>query len=171
MKKISLLVLLFCFHTLGLVGLFHTGLFSALVFFYRGMVYILLTSVFLLLSFRLIRKYVSYTVSTQIACVCMFLSLQSMFFVLVPVTLDRSISIFILGEFERAGDAGISELQMEQSFTENYVKRKQALPKRFTEQLQTKSISKTSSGYVITPWGKRLVSFFSLIGSLYNLKK
>ena len=90
-------------------------------------------------------------------------------FTLVPVTLDRSISVFMLDEFNRAGELGLTESQMEHSFIENYVKSKKALSKRYTEQLQSGTIRTNENGFVITAKGVLLHTMFGIIGKLYGL--
>jgi hypothetical protein len=75
----------------------------------------------------------------------------------------------MLDEFNRAGELGLTDSQMEHSLIENYVKNKKALSKRYAEQLQSGTIRKTENGFVITAKGALLHAIFGIVGKLYGL--
>lgn len=157
MKRILLPLLLFIACSLLFLSLFQTELFQNLVLFYRGIVFLLMVSI----------VYWFFTKSRSLVVV--FFCMHLTFFTLVPVTLDRSISVFMLDEFNKAGELGVSENQMEISFIENYVKNKKALPKRYAEQLQSGTIRTSKNGFIITAKGVFLHAIFGIVGKLYGL--
>ncbi len=167
MKRIFSLLGYSVFATAFLIGLFHTGLFSGLVFFYRGLVYIFLSSIFFLLL--LIRNN-QFSRSVFVSSVIVFFCMHTMFFTLIPVTLDRSISVFLL-RYMAENQVSVSSQDLEKELTGTYIQKNHAIDKRMIEQLQTGSIVEHTDGFQITNKGLILVRLYEIIGAVFGINK
>lgn len=97
---------------------------------------------------------------------CFFINI--FVFCMVPVTLERSISVFMLNDMNNKGNEYTKE-EIEQVFIDKYVYEYEAFEKRFEEQLYTGTISYNQGKYTISDKGKKMVDMFYLIKILYNV--
>src|SRR5437763_322860 len=106
--KASTIIILIAIHaslflaaTSLFIVLFHTGLFSNIdIFFYRGIMLLLVTCFVLLTGLFLLKRKQHIRIFTYrdvILSVVITFSFNIVFFTHIPVTADRSLSIFILG--------------------------------------------------------------------------
>ena len=155
------------------ISLLHTGIFKNMdVLFYRGIFLLILVVIIIaLLLFFLKDKYLKINIKDIICIVIVIFSFNLTFFTLVPVTIDRSVTVFTLGKFDKAIEKSLTKEEMEKIFIDDYVYEKGAFDKRFKEQVTTGSIKKdeNSDKYVLTDRGKKLIKLFELIGRLYNV--
>ena len=153
--------------------LLHTGLFKNMdVLFYRGIFLLIVVVIIIVLSLLFLKdKYLKINVKDIICIAIVILSFNLTFFTLVPVTIDRSVTVFTLGQFDKASENMLTKEEMEKIFIDDYVYEKGAFDKRFKEQVTTGSIKKdeNSDKYVLTSRGKTLIKLFELIGKLYNV--
>ena len=89
-------------------------------------------------------------------------------FTLIPVTVERSVSVFMLSYMSDHSDTAYTEDDIEEVFIDEYVETYGAFQKRFYEQGVTGSIEETENGYVITDRGETLVSMFRFIGKIFG---
>ena len=170
---IILLIITTIFSVILHIGLLHTGIFKKMdVLFYRGI--FLLILVVIIIAFILLflkDKYLKINIKDIICIVIVIFSFNLTFFTLVPVTIDRSITVFTLGKFDKAIEKSLTKEEMEKIFIDDYVYEKGAFDKRFKEQVTTGSIKKddNSDKYMLTDRGKTLIKLFELIGRLYNV--
>ena len=155
------------------ISLLHTGIFKNMdVLFYRGIFLLILVVIIIaLILFFLKDKYLKINIKDIICIVIVIFSFNLTFFTLVPVTIDRSVTVFTLGKFDKAIEKSLTKEEMEKIFIDDYVYEKGAFDKRFKEQVTTGSIKKdeNSDKYVLTDRGKTLIKLFELIGRLYNV--
>lgn len=153
--------------------LLHTGLFKNIdVLFYRGIVLLILVLIIIVLALYLIKdRYLKISIKDIICIAIVILSFNLTFFTLVPVTIDRSITVFTLGKYNEAYDNSLSKEEMEKIFIDEYVFDRGAFDKRFKEQVTTGSIKKdeNSDKYILTNRGKNLIKIFEIIGKMYNV--
>ena len=95
-------------------------------------------------------------------------SINIFFFCMVPVTIERSISVFMLNEMNEKDF--YTKKEIENLFIEKYVYEYGAFDKRFKEQIATGTISKTNSKYYLNKNGKKLLKKFKFIKNIYNIK-
>jgi hypothetical protein len=89
------------------------------------------------------------------------------FFVIVPVTLDRSISTFLLSRME---GEGFSEPQLRQAFEREYVERNAAIARRLAEQLASGTIRPDDGGrFSLTDRGTAFLTAARMITRLYGV--
>ena len=155
------------------MGLLHTGIFKNMdVLFYRGIFLLILVVIIIALILLFLKdKYLKINIKDIICILIVIFSFNLTFFTLVPVTIDRSVTVFTLGKFDKAIEKSLTKEEMEKIFIDDYVYEKGAFDKRFKEQVTTGSIKKdeNSDKYVLTDRGKTLIKLFELIGRLYNV--
>jgi uncharacterized membrane protein len=172
------MLLYFSFFIIGtalFIFLFHTPLFSSIsVFFYRGVVLLVVSSFLIILMLVYLKKKAfGNLIDTRdiILLVTLIFCLNLVFFTLVPVTVDRSMSIFLLGYMNKHSDAKLTNQQITKVFIEEYVQKNKALNKRFDEQLVSGNIVIKKGGYQITNQGKSLIHFFQFTADLFGINK
>ena len=154
------------------VLLFHTSLFHGAVFFYRGILYLVLISAVMaaILSY-LTYKGARIDYRDTMLSVVGFFCITLVFFTHVPVTADRSISIFLLGYMDANNGRIITGNEMGRVFLDTYIASDSALQKRFTEQLQSGTIEQSENGYRITRRGTFLIQFYAFITDIFGIGK
>lgn len=159
------------------IVLFHTALFANVkVLMYRGILLIVVTGIILAVFYYVINKITKgkgclsrFEAKDIFAAIIVFMCIKLMFFTLVPVTVERSVSVFTLSKIAFMENQTISKPEMEEIFIDEYVDKNDAFGKRIDEQLVTGSIKKNADDtYTLTNRGNFLVNFFRFIGKLYN---
>lgn len=86
-------------------------------------------------------------------------SASACFLVLFPVTIDRSVSVYLLATIDRQGPDGISPAQLEAAFVSGYVRDMRAMDRRIAEQALSGNVVQDAQGNVhLTPQGRRFVA-------------
>ena len=151
------------------VLLFWAGVASSIgILFYRGialaMVAALVTGIIAMWPAR--RTSDS---SLPIAAAALSLSFNICFLVLLPVTVDRSVSVYLLSTIEQREDSGVTSAQLQKSFVDGYVVRMGAIDRRIDEQRKSGNVTVDAGGKVhLTRQGERFMSFSRLIARLFG---
>lgn len=165
---IYLVVYLLC--STVFVLLFHTPLLKGMeVLMYRGIVFILMTGILAaILMLFCKRKWSSLFDFKDIILMFLgFCSVNMVLFTLIPVTVERSVSVFTLSYMEE--NPGVYTIEdMEKIFQEKYVCEFQAFDKRFKEQIVSGNVDETEEGYVLNERGKFTVKFFRVVSSMFG---
>lgn len=86
-------------------------------------------------------------------------SISACFLILFPVTIDRSVSVYLLATIDRQGPDGISSSDLEGAFVSGYVRDMRAIDRRIGEQRISGNIDQDANGTVrLTPQGRRFVA-------------
>ena len=163
----------FIIGTTVFVLLFHTQLFKNVdILFYRGILLlattcVLITAIQILLKRRLYFSFITYR--DILLCLVLVFCLNLVFFTHVPVTADRSISVFILGYMNNSSDKTISSQDMANFFTGKYLYEYGAMNKRFNEQVVSGNITQDDSGYKITKQGQLVIKIYAFVAKLFNI--
>ncbi len=166
-------VLCYLCATAVFIGLFHTCFLKSMdVFMYRGIVFLVVssgTAAVLMGVFRhfLRKKFISWKdiILLFIGCCCV----NMVFFTLVPVTVERSVSVFMLSYMEENTGTTYTKDDVEEIFVKKYVQDYGAFEKRFHEQVVTGTIQEKSDGtYEITHKGKQVVKLFRVIADWFQ---
>lgn len=171
---------LLIFHTISfIVGttvfvfLFHTKLFKNIdILFYRGIFLLATTCISITAIQILLKRHVSFSFITCrdiLLCLTLVFCLNLVFFTHVPVTADRSISVFILGYMNNNSEKTIPSQDMANIFTGKYLYEYGAMNKRFKEQIVSGNIIQDDSGYKITKQGQRVMKIYTLVAKLFNI--
>ncbi len=166
------------FYVASLVGatgvwivLFHSPLFADSVLFYRGLVLLVVAAIGLAIVLVTLWR-TSYRaligVRDILLIVSLLVSVNVVFFTHLPVTADRSISVFMLAYINRA-DGPLTSEQISDSIIRTYFLERRAIDKRLDEQLITGTLVRIGDGYAISEEGRRLVGFYELIARVFNI--
>lgn len=162
----GLLIALVCLLSLGaFLALLWLHLFDVIpILFYRGIVISFVVGLVVLLAVLamsgrfarqtspFVRSFAAVSAAASAFCFLMF------FHLMIPVSLDRSISVFMLASI---GDApqGLSKAEIEKVFVDTYVTRYDAFGRRVSEQAETGNIVLQDGRYRLTEQGRRFIAF------------
>ncbi len=169
-KKLLLGIGIFCLFTIIYILSFRINIFNIHIFFYYGILKLLIISIVLIIFLKIynnIRKI--FDIKDIIIIVSLFILINLLFFCMVPVTLERSISIFMLNDMNNM--QGMEKEKIEKEFIDKYVYAYKAFDKRLDEQMATGTISKddNSNEYYITKKGNVLLNILKIINKIYNV--
>ncbi len=171
--RILFYILGFLFGTIVFIGLFSTSLFANIdILFYRGIILLFISCIgTALLSLFVMKKVVGnkFDARDVAVIICMIFSLNLVFFTLVPVTVDRSVTVFILQEIGK--NRNVTKEQMQKDLYTDYIVRQKAVERRFYEQQKSGTVAKGKKGYFLTPQGESLLSSFAVIRTLFHIKQ
>jgi hypothetical protein len=85
----------------------------------------------------------------------------------VPVTIDRSISIFLLGYMDENPDRAFSADQLDRTFRQIYLSDLAQIERRMFEQLATGHVVRTAAGWRITDQGRAFVRTAKRLGAVF----
>ncbi len=164
---------LFILGTAGYIASFHTPLLAQVdVFFYRGLYLIALWGAGVSLLLLLLRGHLGAEVLKRdvLLFFLAFCCVNVVVFTHLPVTADRSITVFMLGYMSDHEEESFTEEDLKEIFEEIYVDRYGAFSKRLHEQEETGTILETEEGaYQISPAGQALMRIYEVTTRLYAL--
>lgn len=156
------------------IFLFHTSLFDKTVFFYRGITFLFIATIVVIMSTLSLKKHsISsfFTVRDIFLITVIFFSIHLLFFTHVPVTADRSISVFLLGYMNHHPEESFTKEALSHAFIEKYVYKNEAIEKRFEEQIVSGNIVYENGTYKISKQGQEVMSFYKTVSDLFNIDK
>lgn len=164
---------LYVFSFLLLILLIRTPLLKGMhVLMYRGIVMIVLAGILasvLLVVFKKWRKITWLSAKDVVLVFILTCSINMVFFTLIPVTVERSVSVFMLSYMDTYSDRTYTEDEVAKIFVEKYVDEYGAFEKRFDEQLTTGTIVQNEDGtYNITDKGRLIVKMFRAISDVFD---
>lgn len=168
---ISTFLIGYCLASTLFILLFHTPVLKHMkVLMYRGVGLLILSTLFLAVLLAIVRKFVYRKLGAKdIVTMCILYGCMNMvLFTLIPVTVERSISVYMLSYMSDHQEETFTEKEIQEVFIKEYVQEFGAFQKRFEEQDVTGSIEQEEDGYKITQRGERLVDLFRLIAKLFN---
>lgn len=150
---------------------FKAGLLAGIdILFYRGLVLIALvgTATYGLLAVALPRLRTSRIgLRDAFAATAVSLSFNLSFLVVLPVTVDRSISLFLLAQMARQ-DHSLRADEVRDLFTTVYVGQHRQIERRLREQTLSGFLDREGASYRISAKGRRLVATSRIIGTLFD---
>lgn len=138
------------------------------IYTYYGLCSLIILTIILIILLYIIKKFFSFDIKDCMITILLSFSINIFFFCMVPVTIERSISVFMLNEMNEKDF--YTKKEIENLFIEKYVYEYGAFDKRFKEQIATGTISKTNSKYYLNKNGKKLLKKFKFIKNIYNIK-
>ncbi|ATQ70108.1 MULTISPECIES: hypothetical protein [Methylosinus] len=141
------------------------------VMFYRGvgalaLVFVALMAIFLALPSRLVRG-VALERADSIGAATVATSLLTAAFVLGPVTVDRSVSVFMLSQFD-AADHALTEAEARDAFRRIYVDDWAQIDRRLKEQELSGNLQHDGAGWRLTEQGRAFMGTARLMSSLFK---
>ena len=168
---IGIYALIYLVCTAIFIFLFHTNLFDNMdILMYRGAVFVLIAGAIAAVVMGIVRKFWGFVTKRDIILMfTLFCCLNMMFLTLVPVTVERSVSVFMLSYMEENSDQTFTEESVSEVFVEKYVDDYGAFEKRFHEQVETGNIVQNPDGsYSITESGKFVVKIFRVVSDWFG---
>ena len=168
---IGIYALIYIVCTAIFIFLFHTNLFDNIdILMYRGAVFVLIAGAIAAVVMGIVRKFWGFVTKRDIILMfTLFCCLNMMFLTLVPVTVERSVSVFMLSYMEENSDQTFTEESVSEVFVEKYVDDYGAFEKRFHEQVETGNIVQNPDGsYSITESGKFVVKIFRVVSDWFG---
>lgn len=159
-----------------LIVLIRMPLFRSInILMYRGVVMIIIAGIIASLLMALFMKWKKASWLSAKDVIFVFIiscCINMVFFTLFPVTVERSVSVFMLSLMDENSEIAYSEEQITAMFVDKYVDEYGAFEKRFEEQSVTGTIEKNSDGtYSITDKGRFFVKVFRLISDIFDTDK
>lgn len=151
------------------VLLFWTGIATSItILFYRGIALALVAAlVTFLAALWLAAK--TRDSSLPIAAAALSLSFNICFLVLLPVTVDRSVSVYLLSTIEQHQDSGIDATHLQRSFIDGYVVKMGAIDRRIDEQKRSHNVTVGPDGKVrLTPQGRRFMALSRVVARVFG---
>lgn len=143
------------------------------VLFYRGLWLLGITSIMSLggiiwFCMKVSKKWAE----SMLAALVLAISLNLSMFVLFPVSIERSVSVFLLnalsqGKQELCG--GLSKEDMQNQLINQYVIKNDGIGKRIEEQSGIAMIQQQSGCYQLTKRGDKFIFLSNIIKILYNI--
>lgn len=175
LKLILLHAASFLLGTILFIFLFRTSLFSNInVLFYRGIVLLILSCIFMLMFMIFYKQKIKtklFTYKDIVLAIVLIFCLNLVFFTHLPVTAERSISVFLLGSMNKNSNEELTNKEITDMFTQKYLYEYRAMDKRLNEQIISGNIIREGDAYKISSQGKLLIGFYSFIADLFNINK
>ncbi len=139
------------------------------ILFYRGLLLCGVSAVLLALLLIAARwRWKSLEPAWIVATVSMSLSFNLMFLIVLPVTIDRSISVFLLAEINARGASPPDTTQLEQAFVQHYVHDMRQIDRRVREQVQSGNVTVYDGAIRLTPRGQHFLAFARILARLFR---
>ncbi|MBO4579218.1 MAG: hypothetical protein J5715_03590 [Clostridiales bacterium] len=168
---IGIYIVIYIVCTAMFVALFHTPVLANMkVLMYRGIGLLIITGIIAAVAMAVIKKFWKFiTVRDIIMVFVIFCCVNMVIFTLVPVTVERSVSVFMLSYMDENSDQKFTKDDIGEVFTAKYVNDYGAFDKRFDEQLVTGTIVDNGDGtYTITDEGRFIVTMFRTVAKAFN---
>lgn len=148
--------------------------------FYRGVLFLFTTFVFVILILMVIRWWVDrrsrrrngVPFESIFSALVLSLSLNCVFFVIVPVTIDRSVTTFLLASMAPSdGESSrFTKHDLQLVVERDYLRGFDAVGRRIEEQLVSGNVEKIGADvYALTEQGETFLLFARRVASLYGI--
>ena len=95
-------------------------------------------------------------------------SLNLSFFVLLPVTVDRSLSMFMLGQTAAHPGETYTAERMRAAFAQVYLGEQRQTERRLAEQVRSGNVVPVGEGYAITPQGLAFIRLSGIVAQAFH---
>lgn len=150
---------------------FHLPLFSEeKVLFYRGLKLLFLIAFLFFLIIFYVKKssLINLSWETLISFLVVSFSLNLVFFVVFPVTFERSVTMFLLNKVN--GNQGIGKRNLEKMLIEEYILKNKALEKRINEQTKINFLTIKNNQVFLTEKGLKFLNLSLFLKKIYGIK-
>lgn len=161
------------------LALFSTPILQGAVFFYRGIILLAFSVIFTLLTIFSIRKLIAsnlkssfdriFSLETCFSAIIFCSSLCLSFFVVVPVTIERSVTTFMLGRMENSSP--MTKEQLRNLLSVDYMNETNAVERRTSEQVISGNLKANLNGeFEITTRAKLFLRFSEFVADLFAVQ-
>lgn len=173
LKLLFLHTLFFILGTALFISFFRTNLFRDInIFFYRGIVLLSISCILMVLFQCFYQQKAGKTLFTNrdiILSLVLIFCLNLVFFTHLPVTADRSVSVFMLGYLDSNPEKIMTNKEMAQLFSDKYLSEYGEIGRRFNEQIASGNVIQTKNGYQITKQGRFLMKVYRLVADIFAI--
>jgi hypothetical protein len=143
-----------------LIAMFKMQIFCGVnVLFYRGLVLILVVTVIIFALSLWITLRANIAPSAALSAAALSASVNLAVLIVLPVTIDRSISMFLLGYMDQHAGEVFTPDELRGAFQNVYLGRWNQIQRRMGEQRLSGNVEIAQGGYRITPQGRSFVAF------------
>ena len=168
---IGIYIAIYAVCTALFIALFHTPVLANMkVLMYRGIGLLIISGILAAVVMGVIKKFWKFvTIRDIIMVFVIFCCVNMVLFTLIPVTVERSVSVFMLSYMDENSDNDFTQDDIGDIFTAKYVNDYGAFEKRFDEQIVTGTIKDNGDGtYSITDRGRLIVGMFRGVSKMFN---
>jgi hypothetical protein len=153
-----------------LVGLFKAGVLGHIdIVFYRGVALCVIACLLTIGAVASLgQRFVLATVRDAFTAGCLSFGLNLSFLVIAPVTVDRSISVFMIATMAAAPDRAVTTAEMDQAFRAHYLERMAQIDRRMKEQVTSGTIAMDNGAYRITDKGLGFMRTARLVAWMFD---
>jgi len=175
MKNLFRIFFIYLFIFTGFyLTLFNTNIFSSQsVLFYRGLWLLATVTLIFISAVLFFYKKIGASLETLIAAILVSVSINLSFFVVFPVTFERSVTMFLLNTLKTSTDNschGLTKSQLEKKLIEDYIIKKKAVDKRINEQSVIDFIKDKNQCIELTPKAIKFLEFSKIVGKYFKIK-
>lgn len=139
------------------------------ILFYRGLVLIAVGEVFCFVVLLIARwKWPVWKVRDAVSACAFAGGIAVCLLIVLPVTVDRSISVFLLTQMAAQPDHAFTPSELRALFVDIYVQRYGQIERRLEEQEVSRNVSRTTEGFQITPQGIAFVRLARLLSIVFQ---
>jgi hypothetical protein len=168
-KHVGIMAMVPLLGLLGLLALIRTPLLADVdILFYRGTLLCILISAGIVALGLATRRCTALGVESIIAAAALSLSVNLCFLIVIPVTIDRSVSIFLLASIEK-NDGELTADDLQTLFVTGYVHDLRQVDRRIREQIRSGNIRIENGKIVMTPSGRAFVRFSRTVADALHI--
>ena len=139
------------------------------ILFYRGLVLIAVGEIFCFAVLLLARRTWPVWHVRDAVSACAFAGgIAVCLLIVLPVTIDRSISVFMLTQMAAQPDHAFTPSELRGLFIDVYVERYGQIERRLDEQQVSRNVTQTANGFRITPQGLAFVRFARALSIIFQ---
>ena len=157
-------------------GIFFTAIFKfgpkveSTDFFFRGVIYCAASGVLSAVLVAIAKNYVNILTYQDVALALISsFSLLLVFFTHIPVTADRSLTIYMLGKMSADENKSYKKEELQHFLINQYIIEYDATAKRVEEQLKAVTIEGAGDGYRLTVRGQGLMALYKKIAYIFKI--
>ncbi|TIX49423.1 hypothetical protein [Alteraurantiacibacter aquimixticola] len=138
--------------------------------FYRGVVLIAAACLLLFLAMIAVnRRWQLFSPDLVVAAIATTFSLSIGFLIVFPVTVDRSITVYLLSHMDRHAESSFTTGELQAEFQRTYLTDWEQIARRMEEQTTTGNIIEVAPGrFRITPQGQAMAGTFRRIAAAFD---
>ena len=154
----------------AVIALFWIGFLHQIpILFYRGLVLIAIGALFCFVVLLLAsRKWPVWKPRDAVSACAFACGAAVCLLIVLPVTIDRSVSVFILTRMAALPDRAFTPAEMRATFTEVYLGRYQQIERRLEEQEISGNVARDAAGFRITPQGLAFVRLARFLSQIFQ---
>lgn len=152
------------------IALFWIGFLHEIsILFYRGLVLIAIATLFCFVVLMLAsRKWPTWKPRDAVSACAFACGVAVCFLIVLPVTIDRSVSVFILTRMAALPERAFTPAEMRAVFTDVYLGRYQQIERRLEEQEISGNVARDGAGFRITPQGLAFVRLARVLSTVFQ---